>query len=64
MTKLTEEKLTTKRKRIGYSEIVFTSYGGMDTSVRIGGSLICTIAGNEIDQFMNELEQVISKYRI
>lgn len=55
-------------KTLGKSEIKYESdnYNGeyLDTDVYIGSEYLCTIAGNTIQDFHDELTATIEKFRI
>jgi hypothetical protein len=58
----------TKTKYIEHStlEITCTNEGAglLDTKVEINGKPLCWITYSDLDNFINELEDVVSKYRI
>ncbi len=58
----------TKKKYVGDSilDITCTNEGAglLDTKVEINGKPLCWITYGDLDNFVNELEDVVTKYRI
>lgn len=54
--------------RIGNLEVKLTSElidnKRMDTQIKVTAGTLCYVAGEDIDPFLTELNQVIDKYRI
>ena len=53
-------------KQIEYSHvdyIVSSEYGEFDTRVVLNGQLLCVIHHTKIDEFQNELKQLIERYK-
>lgn len=61
-------KQKTSVVKIGEAPVVMNSevhfHELLDTEVIIGGVRICTIAGADIREFLEEMNKVIAKYRI
>ena len=62
------ETIQTKYGHMGDQRLTLTSavyYGEvLDTKVEMGDQYICSIAGAERQQFLDELSDLVDKYRI
>lgn len=58
----------TSTTQIGYAKVTFKSdkhhHELLDTEVYIGDTFICSIAGSSISFFIEDLKELIQKYRI
>ncbi len=55
-------------KQVGDLQITATSevYFGelLDTTIEIEGGIMCCVAGNEREEFIQKMQELINKYRI
>jgi hypothetical protein len=53
---------------VGYAEVEFISeihfHELLDTEVRVGGQLLCVIAGTDIPAFLEALKKLIQEFKI